>query len=88
VIAMSSDAELLELVKSLTERIDGLEVKIKQLEVHGQNVPEDTMVAIAAAVAAYLGHRARRRQPHFTTGRNWTSNTRRAQHAHHPLYTR
>ena len=87
-IAMSSDAELLELVKSLTERIDGLEVKIKQLEVHGQNVPEDTMVAIAAAVAAYLGHRARRRQPHFTTGRNWTSNTRRAQHAHHPLYTR
>jgi methylmalonyl-CoA carboxyltransferase large subunit len=85
---MSSDAELLELVKSLTERIDGLEVKIKQLEVHGQNVPEDTMVAIAAAVAAYLGHRARRRQPHFTTGRNWTSNTRRAQHAHHPLYTR
>ena len=85
---MSSDAELLELVKSLTERIDGLEVKIKQLEVHGQNVPEDTMVAIAAAVAAYLGHRARRRQPHFTTGRNWTSNTRRSQHAHHPLYTR
>jgi methylmalonyl-CoA carboxyltransferase large subunit len=85
---MSTDAELLELVKSLTERIDGLEIKITQLEVHGKDVPEETMVAIAAAVAAYLGHRAKRRQRHFTTGPGWTSNTRRAQHAHHPLYTR
>jgi hypothetical protein len=30
------------------------------------DVPEETMVAIAAAVAAYLGHRAKRRQAHFT----------------------
>ncbi len=89
VTAMSTDAELLELVKSLMERIDGLEIKIKQLELQTQqDVPEETLVAIAAAVAAYLGHRAKRRQPHFTTGRNWTSNTRRSQHAHHPLYTR
>ena len=85
---MSQDAELLELVKSLTERIEGLEIKIKQLELHTQDVPEEVMVAIAAAVAAYLGHRAKRRQRHFTTGRAWTSNTRRSQHAHHPLYTR
>jgi methylmalonyl-CoA carboxyltransferase large subunit len=85
---MSQDAELLELVKALTERIDGLEIKIKGLELRTADVPEETLVAIAAAVAAYLGHRAKRRQPHFTTGRNWTSSTRRAQHAHHPLYTR
>jgi len=39
-------------------------------------------------VAAYLGHRAKRRQRHFTTGRNWAASTRRSQHAHHPLYTR
>ena len=86
-IAMADEAELLELVTALTERIEGLEIKIKQLELHCQDVPEETMVAIAAAVAAYLGHRAKRRQPHFTTGRNWASNTRRSQHAHHPLYT-
>jgi methylmalonyl-CoA carboxyltransferase large subunit len=85
---MSQDAELLKLVSSLTERIEGLEIKIKGLELRTQDVPEETLIAIAAAVAAYLGHRARRRQPHFTNGRNWTSNTRRAQHAHHPLYTR
>ncbi len=85
---MSQDAELLELVKSLTERIDGLEIKIKGLELRTSDVPEETLIAIAAAVAAYLGHRAKRRQRHFTTGRNWTSNTRRAQHTHHPLYTR
>lgn len=85
---MSQDAELLELVKSLTERIDGLEFQIKQLELRNADVPEEVLVAIASAVAAYLGHRAKRRQRHFTTGRSWTSSTRRSQHAHHPLYTR
>jgi methylmalonyl-CoA carboxyltransferase 12S subunit len=88
VIDMSTNEELLELVKSLSERVEGLEVKIKSLEVHAKDVPEDTMVAIAAAVAAYLGHRAKRRQRHFSTGRTWTTNTRRSQHTHHPLYTR
>ena len=85
---MPTNEELLELVSSLTERIDGLEIQIKRLEVHATDLPEDTLVAIAAAVAAYLGHRAKRRQRRFVTGRNWASNTRRAQHAHHPLYTR
>ncbi|MFZ0530692.1 MAG: hypothetical protein WAL91_09160 [Propionicimonas sp.] len=84
---MSTDAELLELVQSLTERIEGLEIKIKALEVHAKNVPEETLVAIAAAVAAYLGHRAKRRQPHFTTSKSWSASTRRSQHSHHPLYT-
>ena len=85
---MSQDAELLDLVKSLTERIEGLELKIKTLELKTADVPEGAMVAIAAAVAAYLGHRAKRRQRHLTTGRNWTSATRRSQLSHHPTYTR
>ncbi|MEA4945090.1 MAG: hypothetical protein VB080_11720 [Propionicimonas sp.] len=85
---MSQDAELLELVKGLYDRIDGLELRIKRLELIDKDVPEETLVAIAAAVAAYLGHRAKRRQPHFTSGRNWTSSTRRSQHLHHPLYSR
>ena len=85
---MSTNEELLELVKSLSERVEGLEVKIKSLEVHTKDVPEDTMVAIAAAVAAYLGHRAKRHQPHFTTAPGWQASTRRSQLSHHPLYTR
>ena len=85
---MSQDEELLELVRSLTDRIEGLEIKIKQLGLRTEDVPEEVMVAIAAAVAAYLGHRAKRRQPHFGTARGWTSSTRRSQHSHHPLYTR
>ncbi|MGC4153436.1 MAG: hypothetical protein QM628_10180 [Propionicimonas sp.] len=85
---MSQDAELLDLVKALTERIEGLELKIKTLELKTADVPEEAMVAIAAAVAAYLGHRAKRRQRHLATGRNWTSATRRSQLSHHPIYTR
>lgn len=85
---MSQDAELLDLVKALTERVEGLEIKIKGLELKTQDVPEETMIAIAAAVAAYLGHRAKRRQRHLATARNWAAATRRAQHTHHPLYTR
>lgn len=84
---MSQDAELLDLVNALTQRIDGLEIKIKQLELQGNDVSEETLIAIAAAVAAYLGHRAKRRQPYFSTGPNWTANTRRSQLAHHPLYS-
>jgi methylmalonyl-CoA carboxyltransferase 12S subunit len=82
---MDTNEELLELVKSLTERIDGLETKIKSLEVLAADVPEETMVVIAAAVAAFLGERARRRQPHFTTNaRTWMAATRRSQHLHSP----
>ncbi len=84
----NQDAELLELVKSLTERVEALEVEIKGLRVLNAEVSEDTLVAIAAAVAAYLGHRAKRRQAQFTTSAIWQSGTRRRQHAHEPLHLR
>ena len=86
---MSTNEELLALVRSLTERVVGLETRITSLTVNAeQEVPEETMVAIAAAVAAYLGHRAKRHQPHFTTAPGWQASTRRSQLSHHPLYTR
>lgn len=84
----NQDAELLELVKSLTDRVDALEVEIKELRLLHVEVPEETLVAIAAAVAAYLGHRAKRRQAHFTTSTVWQSGTRRQQHGHEPLHLR
>ncbi len=85
---MATNEELLEMVNSLADRIDGLEDRVKSLELHTQqDVSEETLVAIAAAVAAYLGHRAKRRQTHFTTSAGWQANTRRSQLSHHPLYT-
>lgn len=85
---MSQDAELLELVKSMAARIESLEVEIKSLKVLNQDVPEEVMVAIAAAVAGYLGFRAKKRQVKFTQSRNWQVTTRRSQHIHAPLYMR
>jgi len=82
------DAELLELVRSLTDRVTSMELEIKQLRLLNAEVPEDTLVAIAAAVAAYLGFRAKRRQAHFTKSAIWKSGTLRRQHAHEPLHLR
>ena len=88
---MSDDinAELLAAVRKLTDRVEGLEAEIKSIKLlNAQNVPEETVVAIAAAVAAYLGHRAKRRQAHFTRSASWQTTTRRSQHVHAPLYLR
>lgn len=85
-----TNAELLELVKSLSERVDSLEAEIKSIRMlTNDEVSEDVMVAIAAAVAAYLGHRARKRQASFT--RNtiaWQAATRRSQLNHAPIHLR
>lgn len=88
---MSDDinAQLLDAVKRLTERVESLESEVKSIKlINAQNVPEETVVAIAAAVAAYLGHRAKRRQAHFTRSASWQSTTRRSQHVHAPLHLR
>lgn len=83
------NAELLELVRSLQDRVNTLEGEIKSIKLlNAQNVPEETMVAIAAAVAGYMGFRAKRKQQHFTTSRNWQATTRRSQLSHTPLHLR
>jgi methylmalonyl-CoA carboxyltransferase large subunit len=84
----NQDAELLELVRSLTDRIDHLEGEIKQLRLLHKDVPEETLVAIAAAVAAFLGHRAKKRQAQFARSGAWQSGTRKLQHVHQPLHLR
>lgn len=83
------NAELLEMVKGLTARIKDLEIEVKSLKLaHQQEIPEEVMVAIAAAVSGYLGFRARRRQIHFSRARNWQTQTRESQQAHTPLHLR
>jgi len=83
------NAELLDLVRSLQDRVNALEGEIKSIKLlNAQNVPEETMVAIAAAVSAYMGFRAKKRAPHFTTSRTWQATTRRSQLSHAPLHLR
>jgi methylmalonyl-CoA carboxyltransferase large subunit len=85
-----TNAELLELVKSLSERVDSLESEIKSIRMlTNDEVSEDVMVAIAAAVAAYLGHRARKRQATFARNTAaWQAATRRSQLNHAPIHLR
>lgn len=88
-MSTEQDAELLELVRSLSSRVDSLEGELKSLRLlHATDVPEETMVAIAAAVAAYLGHRAKKRQARFATNQGWQAATRRSQLNHAPLHLR
>jgi methylmalonyl-CoA carboxyltransferase 12S subunit len=59
-------AELLETVRVLTERVAHLEAALQEQEAAG--IPEEVVVAISAAVAAFLGHRAKITQLHYRTG--------------------
>ena len=72
--AAPQDDELRDLVKGLYEKINGLELRIKRLELQHKDVPADVMTVIAAAVAAYLGEKPVRRQPRYA--------------AHNPQHTR
>ncbi len=84
-----TNAELFELVKSLSDRVDSLESEVKSIRMlTNDEVSEDVMVAIAAAVAAFLGHRARKRQASFSHSTSWTTATRRSQLNHAPIHLR
>lgn len=83
------NAELLAAVRALTDKVETLESEIKSIKLlNATNVPEEVVVAISAAVAAYLGHRAKRRQAHFTRSTAWQSGTRFTQHDRTPLHLR
>jgi methylmalonyl-CoA carboxyltransferase large subunit len=84
---MSHDAQLTDQVKSLLTELKGLKLEVKRLKAKTAVTPEDHVVAIAAAVAAYLGEDGTRRQARYPASPVWSGNTRRAQHAHHPLYS-
>jgi len=67
-------AELLRTVRALTERVAHLEASLQEQEAAG--VPEEVVLAISAAVAAYFGHRAKIKQMHYRTGASWAQQGR------------
>lgn len=71
----NNTAELQALVAELSKRLEALEGEVSSLKAN-QQVPDDVMVAISAAVAAYLGHKATVKAVRLNTGRNWSAESR------------
>ena len=83
---MNQDQELLNLVKTLSGRVKELEQQVKSLRlVNAQDVPEETLVAIAAGVAAYLGYAGEKQQARFSSLPGWTKGARISQLNHTPV---
>lgn len=69
------------------ERLEALEKRIAELEeqvrvLASPQLDEDTVLAISAAVAAYLGVKAKVRAIHYTSSSRWASAGRQAVHRH------
>ena len=83
---MNQDQELLDLVKTLSSQVSQLQKDVRSLKlVNAQDVPEETLVAIAAGVAAYLGYAGEKRQTRFASLPMWTKGTRIGQLNHTPV---
>lgn len=74
--------QLQALVAELTERLEALEARVA-LNHPTDAVPEEVLLAIAAAVAAYLGKRATVTQVHLRRHTTWAKQGRSdVQHSH------
>jgi methylmalonyl-CoA carboxyltransferase large subunit len=73
-------AELLDAVNTLAARVESLESELAALraEIPPKEIPEEVVIAISAAVAAFLGHRARLKQVHYRTSQSWAQQGRAA----------
>ena len=67
--------ELTATVQTLVARIDSLEQELADVRA-SIPIPEETVLAISAAVAAYLGHKAKLKQIRFRSGDAWTQHGR------------
>ncbi|HEY6794900.1 MAG TPA: hypothetical protein VI248_09470 [Kineosporiaceae bacterium] len=75
-------AQLLARIEELTRRVEWLEASVDG-PLAPTAVPPDVVLAISAAVAAYLGKRAKVRQIHLSGGARWAQEGRAAVMASH-----
>lgn len=74
-----TNEELQELVASLATRLDVVESELAELKKRSdQEIPEDVLMAISAAVSAYLGNRGKIRAVKFSRHRTWAAQGRQA----------
>jgi methylmalonyl-CoA carboxyltransferase 12S subunit len=70
-------------VEVLAGRLEALESELAQVRagLPQEEIPEEVVIAISAAVAAFLGHRARLKHVRYRTGSDaWTQHGRAAVH--------
>lgn len=70
-------------LETLTDRVATLETELAEVraDLSRDEVPEEVVIAISAAVAAFLGHRARLKHVRYRSGRDtWTQHGRAAVH--------
>lgn len=71
--------ELEQLIKELQSRVTQLEAEVQDLKLRSdQEIPEDVLMAISAAVSAFLGNKGRVRAVHFSRHRTWAAQGRQA----------
>ena len=69
-----SQEQLLELVKSLSTRLDAVESELADLKARSDSeISEDVLLAISAAVSAYMGNKGKVRAVHFSRHRTWAA---------------
>lgn len=75
----ATDQQLLALVQQLQTRLDSAETEIAELRKRiDAEIPEDVVLAISAAVAAYLGNKGKVKAVHFRRHRTWAAQGRQA----------
>ena len=78
-------AELLDQLRLLSQRVEQLEALVAR-QTFEPEVPEDVVLAVSAAVAAFLGHRAKIKQVHYRTGAAYAQQGRAVVQGRHNLY--
>ncbi|MGB3955991.1 MAG: hypothetical protein WBL05_12035 [Brooklawnia sp.] len=72
-----SAAELAGLVEKLQQRIEQLEAQVAGL-VSSRAIPEEDLLAIAAAAAAYMGYKGRVKAVSYASRTGWSAASRKA----------
>lgn len=78
--------QLEELVDKLSQRLDAVEAELQELRARSDaDIPEDTLMAISAAVSAYLGNRGKVKAVRLSRHRTWAAQGRQRVQDHSKL---
>lgn len=74
-----TNQELVELVRTLSTRLDKAEAELAELRKRSDaSIPEDVVIAISAAVSAFLGNKGRVKAVRYSRHRTWAAQGRQS----------